>query len=297
MAAPPGRSRGYDGLRTQLGAAAACGLERRRRDYASIVPCDRQGRVDPGDVAAPARPDAVGRRESRLERHRAVPSRVGVGRAAHRHGALFLLDAAQSLGHVPIDLRTRVSICWPRPGHKGLLGPLGTGLLYVAPGVERQLTPPRQGGTGTASDRRSSPTELPDKYEAGQSQRPGPAALAAGVEFLRAARQWLPSRPHTRPSPRGCWPSCPRLRGFAIHGPRRTCRADGALSASPSRVMSRRSLRRCSIRVPHSSSGRTALRCAGACRRLVRYANGGTVRFSAGLCNNASRKSIAVSRH
>ena len=59
------------------------------------------------------------------------------------------------------------------PGHKGLLGPLGTGVLYIRRGVERELTPLRYGGTGTRSDEDRQPDELPDKYEPGNHNLPG----------------------------------------------------------------------------------------------------------------------------
>jgi selenocysteine lyase/cysteine desulfurase len=62
-----------------------------------------------------------------------------------------------------------------------LLGPLGTGVLYLAPGLEARLEPMRQGGTGSRSDEESQPTELPDRYETGNLNVPGIAGLGAGV--------------------------------------------------------------------------------------------------------------------
>jgi selenocysteine lyase/cysteine desulfurase len=71
------------------------------------------------------------------------------------------------------------------PGHKGLLGPLGTGVLYIRPGIERQLKPLRCGGTGTQSDEDRQPDVMPDKYEPGNHNLVGLAGLAAATEFLR----------------------------------------------------------------------------------------------------------------
>jgi selenocysteine lyase/cysteine desulfurase len=70
------------------------------------------------------------------------------------------------------------------PGHKGLLGPLGTGLLYIAPGVEDRLESVRQGGTGTHSDEDRQPDQLPDKYEPGNLNAMGIFGLKAGVEYV-----------------------------------------------------------------------------------------------------------------
>jgi cysteine desulfurase / selenocysteine lyase len=67
------------------------------------------------------------------------------------------------------------------PGHKGLMGPLGTGVLYVAPGIEDRLLPVRQGGTGTRSDEDVQPISLPERYESGNLNVPGIAGLEAGV--------------------------------------------------------------------------------------------------------------------
>jgi selenocysteine lyase/cysteine desulfurase len=65
-----------------------------------------------------------------------------------------------------------------------LLGPLGTGLLYTAPEIERQLMPLRQGGTGTKSDEDRQPDSLPDRYESGNLNVPGIVGLEAGVSHL-----------------------------------------------------------------------------------------------------------------
>ncbi len=107
-----------------------------------------------------------------------------IGRLAHDHGALVLVDAAQSLGHVPIDVSRLPIDLLAAPGHKGLLGPLGTGVLYLRPGVEESLRPLRQGGTGTRSEEDRQPDELPEKYESGNLNAPGIIGLGAGVRWL-----------------------------------------------------------------------------------------------------------------
>jgi cysteine desulfurase / selenocysteine lyase len=104
-----------------------------------------------------------------------------VGRIAAEKNVLFLLDAAQTLGHWPIDVQRLGCHLLAAPGHKGLLGPLGTGILYLAPGLERQLDAVRQGGTGTRSDDTRQPTELPDRFESGNLNVPGIVGLSAGV--------------------------------------------------------------------------------------------------------------------
>jgi len=105
-----------------------------------------------------------------------------LSKAAHRGGALLLLDAAQTAGSVPIDVATMGIDLLACPGHKGLYGPQGTGFLYISP--KAHLKPILYGGTGSRSDLEQMPDFLPDRYEAGTLNTPGIAGLAAGVEFI-----------------------------------------------------------------------------------------------------------------
>jgi selenocysteine lyase/cysteine desulfurase len=99
-------------------------------------------------------------------------------------GALFLVDAAQSLGHVPLTVENLGCDLLAAPGHKGLLGPLGTGILYVRRGVESEIASFRQGGTGTQSEQDVHPLTMPEKFEAGNLNLPGIAGLGAACEYL-----------------------------------------------------------------------------------------------------------------
>lgn len=108
-----------------------------------------------------------------------------IGQIAHQAGALLLCDAAQTLGHLPIDMDQMHVDFLAAPGHKGLLGPLGTGVLAIRPGVAGALDSVRQGGTGSRSEQVLQPDELPDKFEAGNLNVPGIAGLAAGIAYLK----------------------------------------------------------------------------------------------------------------
>lgn len=106
------------------------------------------------------------------------------GRIAREHGVLFLVDAAQTLGHVPLDVEAMHIDLLAAPGHKGLLGPLGTGFLYIRPGIERRMTTLREGGTGSVSERDTQPEFLPDRFEPGSHNTPGIVGLSEGVRFI-----------------------------------------------------------------------------------------------------------------
>ncbi|HEV2293379.1 MAG TPA: aminotransferase class V-fold PLP-dependent enzyme [Tepidisphaeraceae bacterium] len=107
-----------------------------------------------------------------------------IGRMAREHDIPMVVDAAQSAGHVPIDVQADFIDLLAAPGHKGLLGPSGTGFLYVRPGIERILRPLKEGGTGSVSEQPVQPEFLPDKYEPGSHNAIGIAGLAEGVKWV-----------------------------------------------------------------------------------------------------------------
>lgn len=103
---------------------------------------------------------------------------------ARAHGALVLLDAAQSAGHLPVRVDELGVDLLAFAGHKGLLGPQGTAGLWVREGVE--VEPLLLGGTGGDSSPEGMPAALPDRLEAGTLNGPGIAGLLAGVRWLLA---------------------------------------------------------------------------------------------------------------
>lgn len=107
-----------------------------------------------------------------------------IGVIAREHGIPLIVDAAQSAGHLPIDVRADQIDLLAAPGHKGLLGPLGTGFLYVRPGVESLLRTTRQGGTGSVSEEDRQPDFLPDRFESGSHNAIGLAGLSEGVAWI-----------------------------------------------------------------------------------------------------------------
>ncbi len=107
-----------------------------------------------------------------------------VGALAREAGAIMLVDAAQTAGNLPIDVRRSPIDVLACPGHKGLLGPLGTGLLYLRRGIEQHVASFRQGGTGSLSEDDRQPDRLPDKYESGNHNAPGLFGLEAALDWL-----------------------------------------------------------------------------------------------------------------
>lgn len=108
-----------------------------------------------------------------------------VGEIARNAGVLFLVDAAQTAGHLPINVSQMPVDFLACPGHKGLLGPLGTGLIYLRAELADQVASFRQGGTGTRSEEETQPETLPDKFESGNHNAPGLVGLRASLEYVR----------------------------------------------------------------------------------------------------------------
>jgi cysteine desulfurase family protein len=107
-----------------------------------------------------------------------------IGKLAREMAVPLVVDAAQSLGHVPIDVVADCIDLLAAPGHKGLLGPLGTGLLYLRPGMEKVVRTVREGGTGSISEEIRQPSFMPDRYEAGSHNTIGLVGLNEGVKWL-----------------------------------------------------------------------------------------------------------------
>ncbi len=106
-----------------------------------------------------------------------------VGRIAREHDLLFLVDAAQTAGVVPIDIQSAYVDLLAFPGHKSLLGPTGTGVLYAGP--RARIQPWREGGTGGDSSTETQPCDLPYSLEGGTPNVLGVAGLVAGIRFVQ----------------------------------------------------------------------------------------------------------------
>lgn len=94
----------------------------------------------------------------------------------------LLVDAAQTAGVYPLDIQEQKISLLAFTGHKGLMGPTGTGGLYIAPDIVMQ--PLKEGGTGGDSLLERQPDHLPDRFEAGTLNTAGISGLGAGVEFI-----------------------------------------------------------------------------------------------------------------
>lgn len=158
-------------------------LEEERDVELDFVPADRQGRVDYSDFERLMRPNTravVCTHCSNLTGN--VMDLARISDIAHRHGALLLVDASQTAGTVPIHMEALGVDVLCFTGHKGLMGPQGTGGLCIRPGVE--IAPWKVGGSGVHSYDRHQPMEYPTRLEAGTLNSHGIAGLSAALDVI-----------------------------------------------------------------------------------------------------------------
>lgn len=158
-------------------------LEEERGVELDFVPADRQGRVDYSDFERLMRPNTravVCTHCSNLTGN--IMDLERISDIAHRHGALLLVDASQTAGTVPIHMEALGVDVLCFTGHKGLMGPQGTGGLCIRPGVE--IAPWKVGGSGVHSYDRHQPMEYPTRLEAGTLNSHGIAGLSAALDVI-----------------------------------------------------------------------------------------------------------------
>lgn len=268
-------------------------LEERGEISVTRVPCDRQGIVDPDAVRQAITPNT--RLVAMLHASNvtgALQPAAEVGKIVRETEALYLLDAAQTLGHLPLRVQDLHVDLLTAAGHKGLLGPLGTGVLYVRPGVEGQVASTRQGGTGSQSDIDRQPENLPDKFECGNLNVPGILGVGAGVNYL-AERGIDAIQQHAQQLTGQLLDGLQNLPGVTLYGPCDPQRQVGVVSFTIGDFDPRElaAVLDASYRV----QARAGIHCAPRMHEsLGTLQTGGTLRFSVGAFTSAAEIESAL---
>jgi cysteine desulfurase family protein len=175
-------------------------LRRTKQIEISYIKSDKQGYVNPLEIrnAIQSNTRLVICSHSSNLLGTIVPI-AEIAKICHDKKVMFLVDAAQTAGTYPINVQQIGISMLAFPGHKGLLGPQGTGGLYIHPEID--LEPLLQGGTGSQSEAVEMPLIRPDRYEAGTQNTVGVVGLKEGVkavleqtvEFIHA-KEWALSQ-------------------------------------------------------------------------------------------------------
>lgn len=149
----------------------------------TIVPCAHDGTINVEDIEKSIKSN------TKLVVTTHVSNLTGtvfpieeIGKMCKEKNVLYLLDASQSAGVLDIDLKEQNIDFLAAPGHKGLLGPQGTGILLI--NSDAEIKELKEGGTGSESSSMYQPNFYPDKFEAGTHNLPGIAGLNAGVKYI-----------------------------------------------------------------------------------------------------------------
>ena len=158
-------------------------LAKERGVKVDYLPADRKGRLEYDQLEGLLHPSTkllVGTHASNLTGN--LLDVVRMSAFAQKHGLVFLLDAAQTAGSTPISMEEMGVHLLAFTGHKGLMGPQGTGGLCVRPGID--IAPLVEGGSGVHSFDERHPRFMPEALEAGTANAHGLAGLAAGCCWL-----------------------------------------------------------------------------------------------------------------
>ena len=152
-----------------------------------IIPCDKTGSIQLESMDSLIRPNTV----ALIINHASnvcgtIQPLESIGSICKTHNLQFIVDAAQTAGVIPIDVKACHidALCFT--GHKGLLGPQGIGGIILTKEMAQNLTPLIAGGTGSFSHLETMPTHMPDAFEAGTLNLPGIIGLNEGLSYIES---------------------------------------------------------------------------------------------------------------
>ena len=258
----------------------------------NVVQCSGTGDICPDDIAA------VIKKNTRLivVTHASnvtgtIMPIAGIAEIARKNDVILCVDAAQTVGSIPIDvIKDNIDIL-VFTGHKSLNGPQGTGGFYIRKGLEKMVSPLERGGTGSRSECEEQPDFMPDRFESGTPNTIGIAGLGAGAAYVAAmgvdairAREVALTRLFLN--------GIHAIKGVKIYGDADPVRRAGLVSftidgMSPSDI---------SLHIDERFNimSRPGLHCAPSAHRTIGTFPDGTVRFSFGIFTTEEEIGIAM---
>lgn len=214
-----------------------------------------------------------------------------IGRICRKHGLYFIVDTAQTAGTLNIDFKKINADVLAFTGHKGLMGPQGTGGFLITDRAAAITSPLIEGGTGSSSHIESQPDILPDKYESGTLNAAGIAGLKAGIEFINST-VIENIRLHEKGLTERFLTGLSSIEGITVYGPNDSSRQTSTISLNikdcdPSEISY----------ILDSEFGimtRSGMHCTPSAHKTIGTFPRGTVRFSFGYFNTDEEVDYAL---
>ena len=256
------------------------------------IPCTREGLLDPKDIEPLIRPNT----KLLVMAHGSnvcgsVQDAKAVGEICARHGVAFVLDAAQTAGHVPIDFEDFHLSALVVPAHKGLLGPSGIGALLMTDSFAKTLNPIIAGGTGSASDSEYLPDYLPDRFESGTPNLAGIYGWEAALRFVESVGVTA-LRKHEMALCERFLTGLERIEGAVLCGPKDLNARVGVVSVDFLHQDNAEAAFR--LETEYGILTRCGLHCAPSAHKTLDTFPRGTVRFSLGFLNTEADVDAAL---
>lgn len=256
------------------------------------IPCSREGLLNPADVEPLIRPNT----KLLVMAHGSnvcgsVQDAKAVGDICRKHGIAFVLDAAQTAGHYPVDFMEFGLSALCVPGHKGLLGPSGIGALLMTDAFAKELNPIVAGGTGSASDSEYLPDYLPDRFESGTPNLPGIYGWEAALRFVEITGVEA-LRGHEMALCRRFLEGLEQIEGAALCGTKDLTRRVGVVSVD---FLHRDNAEAAfDLEMDYGILTRCGLHCAPSAHKTLDTFPRGTVRFSLGFASTEADVDAAI---
>ena len=256
------------------------------------IQANREGLINPADVENLIKPNT----KLLIMAHGsnvcgAVQDAAAVGEICKKHGIAFALDVAQTAGHIDIDFEKWGLSALVAPGHKGLLGPSGIGVMLLRDDFAKELNPLIAGGTGSASDSEYLPDYLPDRFESGTLNLPGIYGLEASMRFLQ--QEGLEKlHAHEMALTRRFLEGVAKIPGAVVCGPQGLENRVGVISLDfPGQDNAEVAYR---LEMDHGILTRCGLHCAPSAHKSLDTFPRGTVRFSLGFASTEADVDTAL---
>ncbi len=256
----------------------------------TIVQCSKDGEIDIHDIEKEIRKETV------LIAATHASNIVGtiipieeIGSLAKGYNLEFLVDASQTAGVCAIDVDKMNISMLAFTGHKSLMGPQGTGGLYIRKGLE--LNPLKEGGTGSSSDSLYQPDILPDRFESGTHNTPGIAGLCAGISFINN-KGLANIRKHEQELTRYFLDGLEQLKNIKVYGVKDIIKQVAVVSINIGDIGS--SEISYILDQTFDIATRSGLHCAPIAHKTLGTHDQGTVRFSFGYFNTKEQIEAAV---